>query len=330
MNKILIIGCGSIGRRHIRALISLGERNIAAYRTGKGQLKELDDDIKDFVQIFKEETEAFAWNPSHVLICNPTKFHTEYLAKSMSAEAKVFVEKPIADDFSEIKKLPFSMTEIKNCNGVVGFNLRHHSLFSKIKRLLTAKKYGSVISARLMVGHYLPFWHPYEDYRKSYAASRELGGGALRTLCHEIDLAQYFFGRIQKVYAKIVNLNLKEIDVDDMSDIMAQSVFCKQILIHMDFLQPMPVRKGEILFEDGLLEYDYFSGKCFFTDYSKNIRNDIFSVKEDYDQQYVVQMQHYLARNSNISCTLEEGVEVMKIISACEESNKTGRTICLD
>ncbi|MBA7582435.1 hypothetical protein ES708_24363 [subsurface metagenome] len=71
----------------------------------------------------------------------------------------------------------------------------------------------------MYVGEYLPFWHPYEDYRKSYAAKKELGGGVLRTLSHEIDLVQYWFGEYEKIFAKISKISDLDIEVDDSTDI---------------------------------------------------------------------------------------------------------------
>ncbi len=329
MNRILIIGCGSIGRRHIRALISLGERNIAAYRTEKGGLRDLDADIKEFVLIFRDETDAFAWRPTHVIISNPTKFHLNYLEKSMKAGAIVFVEKPLADCFYDIEKMPYSLSEIKRYNGIVGFNMRYHSLVANLKGLIDSNQYGKVISAHLMVGHYLPFWHPYEDFRKSYAAIRALGGGALRTLCHEIDLAMYLFGKCRSIYAKVQKLGILEIDVDDTTDIIAEAELCKHLLLHMDFLNPLSMRRGSILFEEGLLEYDYVAGEINFTDYNGLQTEKIFSTDESYKAQYIAQMKHFLSGNSEISCSLEGGIEIMKIIDACEKSNETGRVICL-
>ncbi len=330
MNKVLIIGAGSIGQKHIRALLSIGEKNIAAFRTGKGQLKNLAKDIKEHVKIYQDENAAFAWKPTHVIISNPTNLHLEYLIKTIQLGAKVFVEKPIVHDYTILKNATVSASEIKKYNGVVGFNLRFHGLFKKIKEIISTYQYGNILSANLIAGHYLPFWHPYENYRNSYASRKCLGGGVLRTLCHEIDLAYHLFGKVIKVFARIENLSSLEIDVDDSVDIIINSENCKRIYIHLNYLYPLPLRKGNILFEKGLLEYDYYMGTLFFTDYNDIKIKNIYSTDKSYDKQYIIQMKNFLADKSKAACTLKEGIEEMRIIALCEKSSKNGKEICLN
>ena len=330
MNKILVIGCGSIGQRHIKALLKNGESNIAAYRTGKGQLKELDKEIREHVEEFSDEDYAFAWKPTHIIISNPTSLHLEYLIKSIKIGANVFIEKPITGNYSELENVTVPLSQLKEYEGVVGFNLRFHSLIRQVKGIVASNQYGKVIYVNLTVGHYLPSWHPYEDYRDSYASRKDFGGGVIRTLSHEIDLVQYFFGKIKKVFAKVEKLSSLEIDVDDVADLMLETDNCKRILIHMDYLNPVPVREGKMLFEKGLLEYSYNRGEIHFTDYVSGQNEVIFKDNEDYDEQYTSQMKSFINKgDSNTACMLEEGVEVMRVIQCCEESSRTGEEICL-
>jgi predicted dehydrogenase len=329
VNKILVIGCGSIGQRHIKALLEIGESNIAAYRTGKGQLKELDKKIKKHLEEFSNEDYAFAWKPTHIVISNPTSLHLEYLIKGIKTGANIFIEKPVTGNYSELENATVPLSEIKGYEGVVGFNLRFHSLIRQVKCIVASHQYGKVIYANLTVGHYLPSWHPYEDYRDSYASRKDFGGGVIRTLCHEIDLVQHFFGKIRKVFAKVDKLSCLEIDVDDVVDIMIEADYCKRTLIHMDYLSPIPVREGKILFEKGLLEYSCNRGEIYFTDYVSKQNEVIFKNTEDYDEQYASQMKSFINGNSNTACMLEEGIEVMRVIQCCEESSRTGEEICL-
>ncbi len=329
MNKILVIGCGSIGQRHIKALLKIGESNVAAYRTGKGQLKELDKEIRKHIEEFSDEDYAFAWKPTHIVISNPTSLHLEYLIKSIQIGANVFIEKPLTGKYSELENASVPLSEIEGYEGVVGFNLRFHSLIRQVKCIVASNQYGKVIYANLTVGHYLPLWHPYEDYRDSYASRKDLGGGVIRTLCHEIDLVQHFFGKIRKVFAKVDKLSCLEIDVDDVVDIMIETDRCKHTLIHMDYLNPVPVREGKILFEKGLLEYNYNRGEIHFTNYVSKKKEVIFRNDEDYDEQYTSQMKSFIKGDSNTACMLEEGIEVVRVIQCCEESGRTGEEICL-
>jgi len=269
MNRILIIGAGSIGQRHIKALINIGERKIAIFRTGKGT-KSLDIDIEKRSVIFTDEEEAFIWNPTHLIISNPTSLHWHYVQKAIDKKIKFFVEKPIADNLGDIPLVD----KLSQINGVVGYNLRFHGLFKYIKGLIDNDVYGRVISAYLHVGQYLPNWHPYEDYRNAYYARKSLGGGALRTLSHELDLAQYFFGRVKSLFAKVQKVSDLEIDVDDLTSIIAKTEGCEQVSIQINLLDPIITRVGRIYFGKGVVEYDLIKSIVTFTANNGNKLNE--------------------------------------------------------
>lgn len=325
MKKILIIGLGSIGQRHVEALLSLGVENIAALRTGKGK-KSIDNDILNKIAVFNNDVDAFNWNPTHIIISNPTSLHKSYIDLAIKHKCKFFVEKPIADNTTEISNL-INNPEI---NGVVGYNLRFHGLFQFLKEKVESKEYGDVVTSQLHVGQYLPNWHPYEDYREAYYSRKDLGGGAIRTLSHEIDLAQFLFGKVNSVLAKVQKLSKLEIDVDDVVNIFCKTELCEQINIHINFLDPVVVRKGTIYFDDGLISYDFINSQVSYTSYETKQEEIIYSKKEDYNIQYRLQMKEFLSNEKeSTACSFEQGINVMKIIEKSEESNLKQKEICL-
>ncbi len=329
MNKILIIGLGSIGQRHLRCLIDIGEKNIAAYRTNKGKLK-VDSFSSDEIKIFYDLNQALDWNPTHVIISNPTSLHIKYLSILIKSKAKIFVEKPVVHDYYELTNNVNLLNDLILHEGNTGYNLRFHGLFIEITKLIKSSKFGRPFAAYFSVGHYLPYWHPYEDYRISYVSRKELGGGALRTLSHELDLAQYFFGSFTKVYAKVNKLSDLEIDTDDFADIIAENKGCERTVIHLNLLNPNVKRTGFIYFEEGMLEYNFVESKIEFTSYKTKETKIIYSDKEDYNLQYIRQMKNFLYGTDVCGCTIKEGLEVDKIISLSEKSNKKGEQICLN
>lgn len=322
MKKVLVIGCGSIGQRHIRALKRLDDIAIAAYRTRKGHCQGFPREFKD-IREFSNEKDAFIWSPDYMVISNPTSLHLEYLLKGIDARIEnIFVEKPVANDFKDIKRHIRKLLDYKG-NIAVGFNLRFHIVTKKIKELVESKRYGNVLKARLEAGHYLPDWHPYEDYRNTYAARRELGGGVLRTLCHEIDLAQYLFGDFKDVYGEVDKIGNLDIDVDDSVHMLASMDNGIKVEIKLDYLRPMPDRKGEILFENGLLEYDFNEPRLRYADYRKKDWEILFSTDMyDKQNQYQDQMKAFIDKDYTLFCNLKEGIEVMRVIELVEKSSK--------
>ena len=82
---------------------------------------------------------------------------------------------------------------------MIGCQLRYHSGLSYIK-ILEKKTLGKIYSVFCDVGEHLPYWHPNENYKKSYAAKKARGGVVL-TLIHEIDYLYWLFENL-KVFTR--------------------------------------------------------------------------------------------------------------------------------
>jgi predicted dehydrogenase len=328
MSRFLIIGLGSIGFRHLKCLIELGVKDIAALRTNRGAIND-NSELLEKIIVFHDINSALEWNPTHIIISNPTSLHLHYFKLLFKLNINLFIEKPLFGDFNLVSRDELFLNDINNINGLVGFNLRYHGLFKEIKKIIEKSKYGIPCTSSFEVGHYLPYWHPYEDYRNSYVAKKSLGGGALRTLSHEIDLAQYFFGTFKKVFAKINKVGFLDIDTDDCVDIYLENEFCKSITIHIDLLCPRVKRRGLIYFEKGLLEYDFIESTIQFTAYETNMVELVYSEKDDYNQQYLAQMKDFINGRTSVGCTIPEGLNVDKVISFCEMSSEKGVELCL-
>ncbi len=329
MNRILVIGAGSIGQRHIKALFSIGEKNVAAYRTNKGNLP-LHGSISESILQFHDFDQALSWNPTHVIISNPTALHYQFIQRLCDGRAKLFIEKPVVDDYDRLVSDSFVFNKLQNVKGMVGFNLRYHTLFIELKHIIDNLEYGKALSAYFHVSHYLPFWHPWEDYRTSYVARKEMGGGALSTLTHELDLVQYFFGPYKSVFAKVAKLSDLEIDTDDTTDIFAVNERCTHSLIHLDLLNPILKRFGSIYFEKGVLEYDFIQSKIYFSSYKDKTSKVIFDKKEDYNLQYIRQMENFIHNKNDYGCSIKEGLHINKVEKFCLLSNIEKRELCLD
>ena len=176
--KFLIVGFGSIGRRHFENLLSLGERDILFLRTYKSTLE--DEDLSDF-QVETDLESALAHKPDAVIIANPSAFHLDAAIPAARQGCHILLEKPISHSIDRV----YDFSQIVQETGsrvLMGFQFRYHPNLKKIKELLDDEKIGRILSFRSHWGEYLPNWHPWEDFRLSYAARKDLGGGVLLTL----------------------------------------------------------------------------------------------------------------------------------------------------
>ena len=229
--NILIAGGGSIGQRHIKNLQILGDHSIWVLKRTQDPAFE-----KEFnVTVLNSYDEAEKLELEAIFICTPTSLHNEGLKWGIKNNLHVFMEKPLIHNSEGMQKAEALLSGYSG-TFFIGFMLRYHPLVRRIKTLLNEKRLGEVYSARFEFGSYLPYWHPWEDYRISYAARPELGGGVINTITHELDLIQYFFGNPESVVCEARNLNRLQIDVEEV----CEAIFGypeKTVSLHLNYLQ---------------------------------------------------------------------------------------------
>ncbi|MBN1275029.1 Gfo/Idh/MocA family oxidoreductase [Candidatus Woesearchaeota archaeon] len=301
-----IIGLGSIGQRHAKALLRKGV-DVHALRTLKGA-KALPEELSGIIQHF-EEKEFYDLPLDGIIIANPTSLHAKTLRKAAAISKPIFIEKPLASSMAEIE-------DIKTTAQVmVGYNLRHHPLIVSVKRHLP--DIGTIYKANLYCGQYLPSWHPYTDYRKEYYAQKKLRGGALRTMSHDIDLAIHLFGKPNEIIATVDKISDLEIDVDDHAQILLKTGNTI-INIEDNYLDPTGERKGTIIGREGMITYSFATGKAHLISLDKK-KETIH--EPDGTDSYEEQMRAFreIVKGKEASyCTIEEGKETLKIIEAAE------------
>ncbi|MBE3140857.1 MAG: hypothetical protein IMZ53_09770, partial [Thermoplasmata archaeon] len=176
----------------------------------------------------------------------------------------------------------------------------------------------------LYCGQYLPLWHPYADYRKEYYARKELGGGVIRTLSHEIDIMHYLFGVPKELLAVVGKISSLEIDVDDNAYLICRLKNNALITIELDYLNPKNIRNGVVFGSQGILEYTYSKPEITFTDNTGNANVLYKKEKQDWEKTYQQEMEDFIACISNgkiPKSTFHDGVEVMNVIEKAELSS---------
>lgn len=340
--KFLIAGLGSIGRRHFRNLIALGENDIVLLRTRKGTLPEdelagypVETDIHEALQKHK---------PDAVIVANPTAMHLEVAIPAAEAGCHILLEKPISDSLDELDPLE---TAIKKTGSkiLMAFQFRFHPGLVRAKQLLSDGQIGRIISAHVQFGEYLPAWHPWEDYRKGYAARADMGGGVVLTQCHSLDYLPWLVGKVEAAWGLTAKLSDLEVDVEDTAKIGLRFQGGALASIHLDFNQQPPEHNFTIIGTKGTLKWDLTDGAVRIyraSPESLEIASgmgikaggtwETFPIAETWERNvmFLEQMKHFLSivrGDVEPSCTLEDGVRAMKLIQAVHESQRTGRLV---
>jgi predicted dehydrogenase len=316
MMKVGIIGFGSIGKRHCTNLITLGINDITLFREmgsgnefGLPETSSLDDFLqKDF---------------DFVIITNPTSEHFRYLKYFINKNLNILVEKPIAAALNEYNELSDMLSDYKGI-GFCAYNMRFHPIVKQVNYWLNNMTFGSVYSARFFVGQYLPDWRPQMDYRKSYSASSEMGGGAVLDLSHEIDLAFLFFGSVKShfhsICSKVSNL---EISAEDLAEIHYVSASNTVVSIHLDYLTRGYSRYFEITTEAATIRADFKTNKLTVNGDKNEILHELTYESFNRNDMYFSLVHYYLdCLSSNITPSpgFREALEVLKISLSAKEN----------
>ena len=327
--RFLIAGLGSIGRRHLKNLLTLGQKDILLYRS---KLSTLPDEELDGFPMEVDLQSALAAKPDAVIISNPTALHLDVAIPAAQAGCSLFLEKPISNNMDRIPELEKAV--ISGGGKVfMGFQFRFHPGLQKIRNLLEKKEIGRVIYVRCQWGEYLPGWHPWEDYRKGYSARSDLGGGVLLSLCHPIDYLHWLLGEIDQVTAFTGKLSDLEVEVDDTAEIMLRFVSGALGSLHLDFIQQPAQHFLEITGAEGMIKWDNSNGVVHLFHNSTRLWEDFtLELGLERNEMFLNEMRHFIKvieDDVQPICSLQDGIFVQKIADAIYQSSHEGCNIAI-
>jgi len=327
---ILVMGCGSIGQRHIRNLIALNAGDIIAHDISQERLSGVAREYN--VKAYDSLDDALAQKPDAAFICAPTSLHVPLALSAARRGCHLFIEKPLSHSMEGVDDLIKIVTQ-KSRVTLIGCNMRFHPGIAVMKDLLDKKSVGRVICARIQAGQYLPDWHPWEDYRRSYSAKQDLGGGIILDGIHEIDYITWFLGDVSQVFCFSGKLSSLEIDTEDTAEILLRFSSGTIAEVHLDYIQRSYSRSCQIIGEEGTILWDFNERQVrLFT--SESGKWHTFAQKPDYDtnEMYIEEMKHFLQCIEGKSRPLQEinsARRVLKIALAAKEAAKTGKVVSL-
>lgn len=289
--SILVVGCGSIGSRHIRNLRTLGLELITACDSDQERLSCVISQygVTGYDEL-KKALDSVA--PEIVMVCTPPHLHVSHALMAVRRGAHAFIEKPLSHSLDGTLELIKESTARRRVVQV-GYNLRFHPGLQKVKALLGEKAIGRLLWARAEFGKYLPDWRPRQDYRQGYTAHREMGGGIILDGSHEIDYMGWLLGEVVQVYCLADTLSDLEVDADDTASMVLRFSSGCVGEIHLDFVQRAHVRNCKIVGTEGTIIWDSIAGSV--SVYStKDNKWKSLQVKCDSNDMYLAEMETFL------------------------------------
>jgi len=222
---------------------------------------------------------------------------------------------------------------------MVGYNLRFVPSLQRFRTFVFEGVIGRVLSLRCEIGQYLPSWRPDSDYRQGVTAKRELGGGALLELSHEIDYLRWVFGDVEWVISSLSRQSGLDIDVEDSANIIIG--FCSKEeegrkligTLNLDLIRHDSTRTCLAIGENGSLRWDGLTGQVMLYREGEKVWRELFSFQHHRDDSYRAEWRHFVHCVANATSPLisgEDGLRVIEIIEAARRSSELSRRVDVD
>lgn len=326
--RFLIVSLGSIGARHLRNLRSLEPNaEIAVLRRPSSSLQA----VEGADRVFNHLEEAIAFAPLAAIIASPASHHLVFASPLAEAGVHLLIEKPLAKNTDGCDHL-IRMCKERELTLAVGYNLRFLPSLRALREVVASGRIGDVYSVRVEVGQYLPDWRKGTDYRQGVSASKELGGGVLLELSHEIDYVLWMFGMPSRVTALGGRSGQLDCEVEDIAEIIMEYESPRRMVsVHLDMLQRRPYRSCRAVGTQGSVHWDAIADTLVVDSLQAEGITPVQGVAlADKNQMYQAELSDFLASiasSRSPACTGEEGLETLVVVDAIRRSLATGCSV---
>jgi predicted dehydrogenase len=330
INKILIIGFGSIGKRHFKYLKNRFPEAIVKVLKTKNSKNHTELSKNSFLP----ENKISKFIPDLTVISNPSSLHLFYAKKALDVRSNIFIEKPLTDKNISMKNF-IKQIELSKIHVLVGYNLRFLETLIELKRLIDNQILGRIYSVNCEAGQYLPEWRTL-NYEKTVSASNELGGGVVLELSHEIDYLNWIFGEISWVNSHMAKISKLKIDVEDSASFMMGTKLDNPAIINLnlDFIRRNKTREMTIIGEKSSLRWQAEPSIIQKWNLEKQNWENIFISNQKISDTYEIQWEYFfkkIFKNHHSTKSLNDSLKTMKIIKAAKKSSSlSGKRISIN
>ncbi len=317
--NILLIGSGSIGKRHATNLLE----QIA--------------DAKFYILKHQRQSDPFAesisaeiihsWNdvPSNIdlaILANPSACHANHIEKIIENRIPAYLEKPLVTTRADLNRIRSVLSnDDYQQPTMMGCNLRYLPSIQKIKASLERGDIGQCCRALFEVGQYLPLWREGQDYRASYSANPDLGGGVIFDLSHELDLTRFILGDLEVMSSQTGHLSHLEIKSEDTAVIHLARPQGPFVSVHLDYVSRVTTRNIKLVGDQGTLIWDLPKQKLILEKPNETIvlaeNAEEFNVKHTY-KTAMNELLQCIRDGTQTSQSIHEGMRTTELLLQCK------------
>lgn len=320
-----MVGCGSIGRRHIGNFKAAGiEVSGVDVRQDRLDQAEEEHGLAHSYQDYKEALQGERFDAVGVAV--PPHLHLDVCKAAVEQNCHLFIEKPLGMSTEGWLALDRAC-EKKGLVTFVAYCHRFAPSVQEVKNILDEERIGRLLSAQLRFASYLPDWHPWEDYRGFYMAKKDQGGGALLDESHGTDLLRWFLGEVDSVSATVDQISDLEISSDDVACMVIRFESGAVATAQFDLFSRAPQVQLELTGTDGNIIWDREDSKVEVYDADEDEWEVSEYASDDLLKMYPSEVDHFIncVRNDEEALIdISDGLKTLEVLNASFESSKYG------
>jgi predicted dehydrogenase len=322
--RVAVIGLGSIGRRHARCFHAAGASTVIGMDPTPDRQAQFLSEVPGVA--VSNLDEALDAKPQIVVVASPNVFHAEQAIQVLRAGLAVVVEKPLCTNLADAHRLAQCVRETGGYLHM-GSNWKFHPAFQAMKAHIVAGNIGQVASGYVLAGQWLPDWHPWEDYRRMYAARADLGGGAIFDT-HEIDYLSWLLGPIDEIKGMTAHSGLLEIETEDVAACVLRFKSGALVSLVTDYIQRTSKRRYLLAGSQGTLEWDFHQGSVKLTRLDAGDVDEVSYKDFEVNQMYVAQARKVMsdvATKGLPTTGIEQALATLTIQEKWRAAGKSGQ-----
>lgn len=326
---LLIVGSGSVGKRHARNFRQLGCR-VSLMDPRQDRLDEAASEGA-VVGTFRDLSAALRTSSalSGVVVCSPPKYHVEAAEAALKSGLPVFLEKPVSPGLADARRLREAQHR-SNVPLLLGYTYRWWPALAQLRQRVAAGEIGDVLHVNCVMSAHLEDWHPWERYQDFFMASRDLGGGALLDESHFLDLVLWLFGVPVEVSGRVERISALQIDTDDNVDALLVYRQGLRVSLHLDLYGRPHEKYMTFTGSTGTLHWSFDPNRIRLARSPAQEWTDTLFTGDRNDM-FIAAAAEFLAviEGESPSCTIDDGCGVLEVVEALRQSSDTGRSIRL-
>ena len=322
-----------MGKRRVRNLLKLGYDDIIGFDPRSDRRKESNKKYK--IQTFSSIEESLSYNPKIMIISTPPDLHYPYANIAIKNNIHFFTEVNLSS--TDVKKIIQKLKKKKSLVGVPSCSTLYNPVIKELSKIIKKSSTGKILTVYHHFGHYLPNWHPWEDYRKFYVSKKETGA-AREVVPFELIWMTHLFSEIKSVYGQIAKISKLKTNIDDIYEILFEFKNGIHCILVIDVIASPAFSETKIITEKGVILCDHNLGliKQNYNSKWTSKKLNMGKIAKGYKGNTGSETLYEEEMNSFMNAVLkkkkypflyEKELKILKILDSIEKSNKSGKKI---